>query len=394
MLKGIDPLLNADVLYALRAMGHGDDLIIPGLIDTHIHYPQTEMIGSHGEQLLEWLEKYTFPVEAKFSDKDYAREIADRFLCELLRCGTTTALVFGSVHKESVDAFFEACEARNLRMIAGKVMMDRNAPDQVTDTAESSYHDSKELIERWHNKGRLRYAVTPRFAPTSSEAQLQKAGQLLKEYPDLYLHTHMSENLNEVAWVEELFPSHDHYLHTYDDAGLLGRRSVFAHCIHLSEEEWQRMAESQSGIAFCPTSNLFMGSGLFNLGCASKHRINVGLGTDIGGGTSFSLLQTLNEAYKVTQLRGEKLNPWKAFYLATLGGAVTLDLDDTIGNFEPGKEADFAVIDKASTPLLEFRMGHCKDLFEELFVLSVLGDDRAIRQTWSAGELVHDRDKS
>lgn len=371
---------------------HGNHLIMPGFIDTHIHYPQTEMIAAYGEKLLEWLEKYTFPTESQFKDKDYARGIAERFLNELLRAGTTTALVFGTVHKESVDAFFEACEVRNLRMIAGKVMMDRNAPDYLTDTAESSYIDSKALIEKWHNKGRLRYAVTPRFSPTSTEEQLAKAGQLLAEYDDVYMHTHISENVDEVAWVKDLFPERTGYLDTYDHAGLLGRRSVFAHCIHLEDEEWQRMGETQSGVAFCPTSNLFLGSGLFPLSKACEHDVNVGMGTDVGGGSSFSILQTLNEAYKVLQLRGEQLSPFKSFYLATLGGAETLDMTDVIGNFETGKEADFIIMDKGCTPLMEFRMSNCKDLFEQLFVFSMLGDDRAIEETWSAGSLVHKRD--
>jgi guanine deaminase len=368
-----------------------NSLIMPGFIDTHIHYPQTEMIAAYGEQLLEWLNTYTFPVEAKFSDPAYAREIADRFLNELLRCGTTTALVFGTVHPESVDAFFEACEARNLRMIAGKVMMDRNAPDYLVDTAESSYTDSKALIEKWHDRGRLRYAVTPRFSPTSTPEQLAKAGQLLQEHPGVYLHTHMSENADEVVWVEELFPECDHYLHTYDEAGLLGRRSVFAHCIHLNDAEWDRLAETESNIAFCPTSNLFLGSGLFNLKRAVEKNIGVGLGTDVGGGTSFSILQTLGEAYKVQQLRGEKLTPFKAFYLATLGGARALDMDDLIGNFEPGKEADFIVLDKAPTPLLEMRLANCTSLMETLFVMAMLGDDRSISATYSGGRKVHSK---
>lgn len=371
---------------------HNNALIMPGFIDTHIHYPQTEMIAAYGEQLLEWLEKYTFPTEAQFEDEAYARDIAERFLDELLRAGTTTALVFGTVHKASVDAFFKACEVRNLRMIAGKVMMDRNAPDNLTDTPESSYIDSKALIEKWHNKGRLRYAVTPRFSPTCSEQQLQKAGQLLAEHNDVYMHTHLSENLNEVAWVKELFPERKNYLDTYDHAGLLGKRSVFAHCIHLDDDEWQRMEESQSNIAFCPTSNLFLGSGFFHLSRAVKQNIQVGLGTDVGGGTSFSMLQTLNEAYKALQLRGEQLSPFKGLYLATLGGAKTLDMDDVIGNFATGKEADFIVMDKKSTPLMAFRMEKCKDLFEQLFVFSMLGDDRAIKETWSAGKRVHARD--
>lgn len=372
---------------------HLDSLIMPGFVDCHIHFPQTEVIAAYGEQLLQWLNKYTFPAEGKFKDKTYAKTMAEQFLNELLRAGTTTALVFGTVHKQSVDAFFEACEQRNLRMIAGKVMMDRNAPDYLTDDPESSYADSKDLIEKWHNRARLNYAITPRFAPTSSKEQLQKAGQLLSEYPDVYMQTHLSENLDEIAWVKELFPESDSYLDAYDRAGLLGRRSVFAHCIHLDDKEWHRMSKSQSGIAFCPTSNLFLGSGLFNLNRAVKEKINVGLATDVGGGTSFSMLQTMNEAYKVLQMRGDTLSILKMFYLATLGGAETLDLSDKIGNFEKGKEADFIVLDKTCTPLIKMRLEKCTDLLEQLFVLGILGDDRAVKQTWSAGQKVHDRDQ-
>ncbi len=371
---------------------HDNALLLPGFIDTHIHLPQMEMIGAHGEQLLEWLEKYVFPAEAKFADAAYASAVSERFLDELLRNGTTTAMVFGSVHATSVEMFFRACERRGLRMIAGKAMMDRHCPDTVRDSAESAYRDSKRLIHDWHGRGRLRYAVTPRFAPTSSPEQLALAGRLLREHSGVYLQTHMSENLDEVAWVGRLFPQAPHYLGAYDAAGLLGRRSVFAHCIHMTDGEWTRLADSASNIAFCPTSNLFLGSGLFSLRCAREHRIHVGLGTDIGGGTSFSLLQTLNEAYKVLQLRGEHLSPLKAFYLATLGGARTLDLEDKLGNFMPGKEADFIIVDTACTPLLAFRLQHCRDLAETLFVLSTLGDDRAIRETWSGGRCVHQRD--
>ena len=369
-----------------------DALILPGFIDTHIHLPQLDVVGAHGEQLLDWLEKYVFPAEAKFADPDHAAAVSALFLDELLRNGTTTALVFGSVHEASVEAFFSACEQRGLRMIAGKAMMDRHCPDNVRDSAESSYRDSKALIERWHGRGRLRYAVTPRFAPTSSPEQLALAGQLLREHPGVYLHTHMSENLDEVAWVGRLYPEAPHYLGAYDSAGLLGRRSVFAHCIHLDATEWTRLADSGSNVAFCPTSNLFLGSGLFPMHSARRHDVNVGLGTDIGGGTSFSLLRTLDEAYKVLQLRGEHLSPLQAFYLATLGGAETLDLADTLGNFTPGKEADFVIMDLACTPLLAYRLAQCNDLSEMLFALSTLGDDRAIRQTWSGGRCVHDRD--
>jgi guanine deaminase len=371
---------------------HPNALLCPGFIDAHVHYPQLDVVGAHGEQLLNWLEKYVFPTEARFADRTYARGVARRFLRELLRHGTTTALVFGTVHPESVDAFFEEALALNLRMIAGKVMMDRNAPEYLRDTAESAYADSARLIRDWHGRERLQYAVTPRFAPTSSPQQLAAAGRLLREHPDVYLHTHMSENVNEVAWVESLFPHLDHYLHSYDEAGLLGRRSVFAHCIHLSDAEWQRMADTRCNIAFCPTSNLFLGSGLFPLQRAERAGIHVGLGTDIGAGTSLSQLATMNEAYKVQQLQGESLSPWKSFYLATLGGARALDLEDRIGNFLPGKEADFLVLDLASTPLLRERLTHCKTLFETLFVLSTLGDDRAVRETWIMGERRHQRD--
>jgi len=364
-------------------------LITPGFVDTHIHYPQTGMIASYGEQLLDWLETYTFPTERAFADKAHAGEVAEIFLDELLRNGTTTALVFGSVHKESVDAFFEACEKRNLRMIAGKVLMDRNAPDYLTDTAETGYADSKELIERWHGKGRLHYAVTPRFAPTSTPEQLALAGQLFKEYPDLYMHTHLSENRKEIEWVRELFPERQGYLDVYDHHGLIGARSVFAHGVHLCDEECRRLGETGSAVAFCPSSNLFLGSGLFDLEKVEGFGVRVGLGTDVGAGTSFSQLQSLNEAYKVMQLQGKKLDPFKSLYLATLGGARALYLDDRIGNLQPGKDADFVVLDYQATPLIDYRMRQARTLEEKLFALTILGDDRAVKETFAAGESVH-----
>jgi len=364
-------------------------LITPGFVDAHIHYPQTGMIASYGEQLLDWLETYTFPTERAFADKAHAGEVAEIFLTELLRNGTTTALVFGSVHKESVDAFFEACEKRNLRMIAGKVLMDRNAPDYLTDTAETGYADSKELIERWHGKGRLHYAVTPRFAPTSTPEQLALAGQLFKEYPDLYMHTHLSENRKEIEWVRELFPERQGYLDVYDHHGLIGARSVFAHGVHLCDEECRRLGETGSAVAFCPTSNLFLGSGLFDLEKVEGFGVRVGLGTDVGAGTSFSQLQSLNEAYKVMQLQGKKLDPFKSLYLATLGGARALYLDDRIGNLQPGKDADFVVLDYQATPLIDYRLRQARTLEEKLFALTILGDDRAVKETFAAGESVH-----
>jgi guanine deaminase len=385
----------ADLLPTLKGVEiteYRDALITPGFIDTHIHYPQTGMIASYGEQLLDWLNTYTFPTEQQFADKAHAADVAGIFLKELLRNGTTTALVFGSVHKQSVDAFFEAAQALNLRMIAGKVLMDRNAPDYLTDTAESGYADSKELIERWHGKGRLHYAVTPRFAPTSTPEQLSLAGKLLGEYPDLYMHTHLSENRQEIEWVKELFPERKGYLDVYDHYRLIGPRAVFAHGVHLCDEECRRLAETGSAVAFCPTSNLFLGSGLFDLNKLERHGVRVGLGTDVGAGTSFSQLQSLNEAYKIMQLQGKKLDPFKSLYLATLGGAEALYLDDRIGNFKSGKDADFVVLDYKATPLIDYRMQQAKNLAEKLFALTMLGDDRAIKETFAAGVSVHARD--
>ncbi|WP_192981687.1 guanine deaminase [Pseudomonas sp. EggHat1] len=379
-------------LTGIDVQHYRDALITPGFIDTHIHYPQTGMIASYGEQLLDWLNTYTFPTEKQFEDKAHASDVAAIFLKELLRNGTTTALVFGSVHPQSVDAFFEQADKLNLRMIAGKVLMDRNAPDYLTDTAESGYAESKALIERWHGKGRLHYAVTPRFAPTSTPEQLELAGKLLGEYPDLYMHTHLSENRKEIEWVKALFPERKGYLDVYDHHKLIGPRAVFAHGVHLCDDECRRLAETGSAIAFCPTSNLFLGSGLFDLNKLETHGVRVGLGTDVGAGTSFSQLQSLNEAYKVMQLQGKKLDPFKSLYLATLGGANALYLDDKLGNFLPGKDADFVVLDYNATPLISYRMQQAKSMEERLFALTMLGDDRAVKETFAAGVSVHQRD--
>lgn len=369
-------------------------LIVPGFVDCHIHYPQTEMIAAYGEQLLSWLNNYTFPTELKFSDPRYAAKVATFFLDELLRNGTTTALVFASVHAQATDAFFQEAQRRGLRMIAGKVLMDRNAPAELCDTVESGYQQSRELIKRWHGVDRLQYAVTPRFAPTSTQEQLVKAGDLLREFPDVYLHTHLAENPHELAWVKELFPQAENYLDVYDQAALLGRRSIFAHGVHLCDGECERLAQSASVVAHCPTSNLFLGSGLFQMAKLHRHGVRVGLGTDVGAGTSFSLLQTMDEAYKIQQLQSEKLDPFQAWYLATLGGACALDLDKKIGNFTQGKEADFAILDLRATPLLMFRLQHADSLAELLFVLQTLGDDRLVERTYALGRCVHKRERS
>ncbi|WP_409075649.1 guanine deaminase [Pantoea sp. C3] len=367
-------------------------LIMPGFVDTHIHYPQTEMIGAFGEQLLEWLNQYTFPVEAQYHCPDHAAQMSAFFLHQLLANGTTSALIFGTVHPQSVDALFSAAEALDMRIIAGKVMMDRNAPDYLTETPEESYQQTRALITRWHERGRLSYALTPRFAPTSSPALLEKVQQLREEFPDTWLHTHLSENPQEIAWVKALFPERAGYLDVYHHYKLTGRRSVFAHCIHLEEREWQCLHDTDSSIAFCPTSNLFLGSGLFNIKRSWQQGVKVGIGTDVGAGTTFNMLQTLGEAYKVGQLQQYKISAAEAFYHATLGGAHALDLDHAIGNFNPGKEADFVVLDPAVSALQTLRIGNSKDIWEKLFVLMTLGDDRNIAQTWVNGRPVWHRD--
>ena len=370
----------------VQVQHYPDQLIVPGFIDTHIHFPQTEMIGAYGEQLLEWLNTYTFPTEMQFSDPAYAQKIAAFFVQELLKNGTTTALVFCTVHPQSVDALFAAAEQHQMRLIAGKVMMDRHAPDALCDTADGAYRDSKALIEKWHGKGRNLYAITPRFAPTSTPEQLARAGELKTEYPDVYVHTHLSENKNEIAWVKELYPEQNGYLDVYRHYGLTGSRSVFAHCVHLEEQEWDCMHQTGSAIAFCPTSNLFLGSGLFPLKKTWDKQVKVGLGTDIGAGTSFNQLQTIQEAYKVQQLQGSKLSAFEALYHATLGGAKALDLADKLGNFNIGKEADFAVLDLQPTALQQLRQSRAKGLEDSVFALMMMGDDRNIHATYIYGQ--------
>ena len=364
-------------------------IITPGFIDTHLHFPQTDMIASPAPGLLPWLETYTFPTERQFHDPVHARATAEFFLDELLRNGTTTALVYCSVHKASVDAFFEASSARNLRMAAGKVLMDRNCPDFLQDSAD--LRDSEALIQRWHNQGRNLYAITPRFAPTSTEAQLAATGELAAAHPDTFIQTHVSENQDECRWVGELFPQRRSYLDVYEHYGLMRPRAMFGHCIWLDDTDFARLAETGSAIAHCPTSNLFLGSGLFDIARADNAGALVSLGTDVGAGTSFSMLQTMNEAYKVARLKGSYLPALRMFYLATLGAARSMRLDESIGHFGPGAEADFIVLDPKATPLLERRSSHCNTLEETLFALALLGDDRAIRATYAAGALVHER---
>jgi guanine deaminase len=368
-------------------------LIMAGFIDCHVHYPQTEIIGAYGAQLLDWLNRYTFVAEQRFADKRHARAAARVFLKECLRNGITTAAVYCTVHPQSVDAFFEESSTLGLRMIAGKVLMDRNAPAALSDTAQRGYDESKALIAKWHGRGRSLYAITPRFAPTSTPEQLAAAGALKREHPDCFVQSHVSENKAEVEWAKALFPGRRDYLDVYDHYGLLGRRAVYGHCLHLSERELARMHETGSAVAHCPTSNFFLGSGAFDLGKATRKErpVRVGLATDVGGGTSLSFLQTLNEAYKAAQMNGYSLSAGHAFYLATRGTAHALHLEDTIGSIAPGMEADLVVLDLESTPLIAFRMKHAADLDEALFVQMTLGDDRAVRATYAAGKRVYAR---
>lgn len=364
-------------------------LLVPGFVDTHIHYPQTTRIASHGEQLLQWLETHIFPAEMAFADRAHADAIAGFFLDELLRNGTTSALVFATVHEGSVDALFEAAQARGMRIASGKVLMDLG-PEGLRDTPESARAESEALITRWHGRGRLTYAVTPRFALTSSDAQLRVAGDLVAAHEGVLMHTHMAENHAECAAVLGRFPQARHYIDAYDRFGLVGPRSVFAHCIHMDDGTMARMGEAGSAISFCPTSNLFLGSGLFDLAHADRFGVTVGMGTDVGAGTSFSLLATQGEAYKVCQMRGAVLDPFRALYLATAAGARALGLADRIGGLQVGQEADFILLDDKATPLLARRTAGA-DLKNRLFAMQILGDDRCVAATYIAGQCARRR---
>ena len=361
-----------------------DKLIMPGFIDTHVHYPQIDMIAAFGEQLLDWLNNYTFVTEANFGDAKIADDTAKFFLNQLLANGTTSALVFSTSHPQSVESFFNESSRLNTRMITGNVLMDQNAPEHLCVPTEQGIRDTQNIVDKWHERGRQHVAITPRFAITSTPKQLQMTGELYRSYDSVYLQTHLAENIEEIAFVRELYPNHKGYLDVYHDMGLLGRHTTLAHGIYLETPEYEVLRDTGTQIAHCPTSNLFLGSGLFDLSKTLSYT-GVSIATDVGAGTSLSMLTTLSEAYKVQQLQSNPLSAHQGLYQITLGNAQSLLLDDKIGNFMPNKEADFVVIDMGGTELLARRMTQTKSLDEQLLVLMMLGDDRVIEETIIAG---------
>ncbi|WP_082529418.1 guanine deaminase [Aurantimonas sp. Leaf443] len=375
----------------MEVVDHRPHLVLPGLVDTHLHLPQTQVIASYGAELMEWLQKYTFPEESRYGDPAVCEAAARFLLDELAANGTTTAAVYCTSHPESVAAFMEEADRRSQRMVAGKVMMDRNAPPALLDTATRGYDETRALAQRWHGRGRLELAITPRFAPTSSEAQLEAAGALAADFPDMAIQTHLSENLSEIAFVAELFPWAGDYLAVYERYGLVRRRALFGHCIHLTERERAALGEARASAVFCPTSNLFLGSGLFDRAGVSAAGAHVGIATDIGGGTSYSMLRTGAEGYKVLALRGQKLPAFEAFHMMTAGNAAAMGLENRIGRLAPGFEADIAVFDTGATPAMRRRLSRVETLAEELFLLMTLGDERATVATYADGRRLFER---
>ncbi|RME15892.1 MAG: guanine deaminase [Alphaproteobacteria bacterium] len=372
---------------------HGTALLSPGFIDAHVHFAQTAIIASWGKRLIDWLNSYTFPEEARFGDPAHAREIARRYFDLTLAAGTTTAVSFGTVHPESVEAFFAEAEARGLRALAGKTCMDMNAPENLRDTAQTAYDRSKALLERWHGRGRLGYVITPRFAPTSTRQQLEALGALWAEHPEVPMQTHLSEQTEEIEWVRALFPEARDYLDVYDRAGLVGPGALMGHAIHLTGRERARLREAGASLIHCPTSNTFIGSGLFDTaGLAAEGQI-LGLATDTGGGSSFSMLRTMAAAYEVGQLRGGgALHPAQLWWLATAGSARALRLEKTIGTLAPGYEADIIAVDLASTPAIAQRAARAESLWEAIFPTIMMGDERAIAATYVAGNRIRASD--
>lgn len=368
-----------------KTTDYGEGLILPGFIDAHLHYPQTGIIASWGKRLIDWLNTYTFPEETRFGDPAFAAEAASLFFDLSLAQGTTTVASFCTIHPESVDAFFAEAQRRGVRAVAGKTCMDRNAPEGLRDTARSAYDESLALLKRWHGTDRLSYAITPRFSPTSTREQLEALGSLWADHPDCLMQTHLSEQTDEVAWVADLYPEARDYLDTYEQTGLLGPGAMFGHAIHLTDREKSRLAEADAALIHCPTSNTFIGSGLFDMARCLDEGQRVGLATDVGGGSSFSMLRTMAAAYEVGQLNGRALHPRELLWLATTGSARAMRLDDRIGRLARGFEADLVVLDLASTPAIAQRAARAGDIWEALFPTIMMGDDRAIRDVRVAG---------
>lgn len=380
-LGGAGPMLAAHP--AARRHDYGAALVSAGFVDAHAHYPQTAIIASWGRRLIDWLNEYTFPEEMRLADPAYAAEIAGRYLDLVTANGTTTVCSYATSHPGSVDAIFEAAERRGMRLFAGKTCMDRNAPAALLDTAQRAYDESKALLETWHGRGRLSYVITPRFSPTSTPGQLAALGALWREHPECLMQTHLSEQLDELAWVKELHPQARDYLDTYETQGLLGRGAVFGHAIHLTARERARLAEAGASLVHCPTSNTFIGSGLFDMGLA--RRMRVGLATDTGGGSSFSMLRTMAAAYEIGQLQGNPIHPAQLWWLATQGSARALHAEGRIGNIAAGMEADITVVDLASTPAIEQAAARAGTIWQQIFPTIMMGDDRAIRDVWIGG---------
>lgn len=376
----------------------GKSFIFPGFVDAHVHSVQTKAISSHGNQLLDWLETYVFPNENKFDKPDFALQHTQFFFKQLLKNGTTTAAIYPAVYDASVEAVFEVAQELNMRVIAGKTWMDRNAPDFLLENSGQSYESVKGQIEKWHEKGRSHYSITPRYAITSSPESLEMAASLLKNYPGLYVQTHISENKQEIEVVNNHYNHHKGYLDVYDSNGLLTPKTLLGHGIYLTDDELGRISAAGASIVHCPTSNLFLGSGLFDYHKVLNHKISLAIGSDVGGGTSFSMLRNLHDAYKISALKNNlrenhnghftTLHPLEAFYLITLGGAKALSLDHQIGNFDAGKEADFVVIDPILNELLNYRIGGASKLDEILFAIMMLGDEHVVKATFLMGEKV------
>jgi len=368
-----------------RITDYGTCLISAGFVDAHAHYPQSAIIASWGKQLIDWLNTYTFPEEMRFSNISYANEVAKRTFDLTLSNGTTSVCSYCTIQPESVDAFFSAAAARNQRVWAGKTCMDRNAPSALLDTAQSAYDDSARLLGSWHGRGRASYVITPRFSPTSTPDQLSALGALWAEHPKCLMQTHLSEQVDEISWMRALFPSARDYLDTYEAHGLLGAGGIYGHAVHLEPRERARLAEVDASLIHCPTSNTFIGSGLFDMAGLKAEGLRVGLATDTGGGSSFSMLRTMAGAYEVAQLRGHALHPSQLWWLATAGSAKALHADHQIGNIAPGLEADLVIIDLQSTPAIAQATARADDIWQAVFPTIMMGDDRAIRDVRVAG---------